>query len=180
MAEPLTERPVLRLAEGAGPRLTLVGGLCLVQIVARRGQAAAAAARLETALPERPGTAGRIEGGRIFCLRPADWLLVLEDPAGRRGAFAGELRQRLAGIAAVIDQSHGRVAFQLAGQGARALLQKGLDLDMHESVFPPGAVAQAGLFGIAVLLHCREPQDFELFVARSYAADLMHHLEAGR
>lgn len=180
MVERLTEQPVLTLAEGGEPRLSLVGGLSLAQIIARRGQAGALASLLGMALPERPNTAGTIEGGRIFCLRPNDWLLVQDDAAGRRGTFALELRRRLAGVAAVIDQSHGRVAVHLAGQGARALLQKGLDLDMHESVFPPGAIAQAGLFGIAVLLHCRGPEDFELFVARSYAADLVHHLEASR
>jgi len=179
VAERLREQPALSLAEGGEPRLSLAGQLSLVQIIARRGRAADLTPRLGMALPERPNTAGTVEGGRIFCLRPNDWLLVKDDAAGRRGALAQDLRRRLAGIAAVIDQSHGRVALRLAGGHARALLQKGLDLDMHDSVFPPGAVAQAGLFGIAVLLHCRGPEDFELFVARSLAADLVHHLDAG-
>jgi len=179
VVERLKEQPVLTLAEGGALRLSLLGGLSLAQIIARRGQAGTVASLLGMTLPERPNTAGRIEGRRIFCLRPNDWLLVQDDAAGRRGTLALELGRRLAGVAAVIDQSHGRVAVQFAGQGARALLQKGLDLDMHDFVFPPGAMAQAGLFGIAVLLHCRGLEVFELFVARSYAADLVHHLQAG-
>jgi heterotetrameric sarcosine oxidase gamma subunit len=108
----------------------------------------------------------------VFCLRPRDWLIVTLDAEGRKGGVAVEARRRLAGLAAAIDQSHGRVVLRLDGKGARALLQMGCNLDLDASVFPPGAMAQTGLDGMALMVHCLEADRFDLYVARSFAASL--------
>lgn len=178
MVDALREEPALRLAgeEAAGLLLVERQGLCLTQVIARRGQLQAVAAALAMPLPERPSTTTALADGDALCLRPNDWLLVRHDPKGRRGGFALQLRAKLEGIAAVIDQSHGRVALGLEGEGARDALQKGLDLDMADSVFPDGAMAQAGLGGIAVTVLRRAAERFDVLAGRSFAADLAHHL----
>ncbi len=182
MAEPLQERPAVAASSGiegarGGPRVGLRQGLCLVQVIARRGREGDVGRVLGLPLPDRPNATTSDGDIIVFCLRPRDWLIVTLDPDGRRGAVAVEARRRLDGIAAAIDQSHGRVVLQLAGEGARALLQQGCNLDLEPAAFPPGAMAQAGIAGIAVLLHGVEREVFDLYVARSYAAGLARWLE---
>ncbi len=191
MAETLIDRPALVAtrpvaAGGSGVRLHERAGLCLLQVIARPGQTRETGRVLGLDLPDEPNTTKTVEAIQIFCLRPRDWLIVMEDPEGRAGAVAVEARARLAGHAAAIDQSHGRVVLGLAGEGSRDLLQQGLNVDLHPSEFPAGSLAQTGLAGIAVMVHCTSAECFDLYVARSFAASLaawlVHHgatLEAG-
>ena len=184
MAEPLKDHAALLAAETVatgkgGPRLWERRGLCLVQVIARPGHERETARVLGLELPEEPNTTGRLDAIRILCLRPRDWLIVTEDPEGRQGGVAVEARRRLAEHAAAIDQSHGRVVLRLTGEGARNLLQKGLDLDLHPTVFPAGAMAQTGLNGVALLVHSLAGDSFDLYGARSFAGSvadwLVHH-----
>ncbi len=177
MAEPLEERPALAAAAGSsagtGPAVVERTDRCLIQVVARRGQEAATARALGLELPSRPNSTGTDGDIVTFCLRPRDWLIVTADPAGRRGGVAVEARKRLQGIAAAIDQSHGRVVLELAGSGSRALLQQGCNLDLDPAVFQQGGMAQTGIAGIVVLLHCTGEDRFDLYVARSYTPALV-------
>ena len=184
MADTLTERPALRATRpvatgGSGVRLHERAGLCLVQVIARPGQQRETGRILGLDLPDQPNTSKAVEAIQILCLRPRDWLIVMDDPEGRAGGVAVEARARLAGRAAAIDQSHSRVVLRLAGEGARDLLQRGLNVDLHPSDFPPGSLAQTGLAGIAVMVHCTSAECFDLYVARSFAASLaewlVHH-----
>ena len=182
MVEALRDRPALAApapprAGGTGPRLVERPGLCLTQIIARPGKEHEAGRVFGLALPRRPNITASDGDITIFCLRPRDWLIATLDVEGRKGGVAVEARKRLAGIAAAIDQSHGRVTLRLAGEGACALLQQGCNLDLDWAAFPSGAMAQTGINGIALLLHCLEPERFDLYVARSFASDLVRWLE---
>jgi sarcosine oxidase subunit gamma len=163
----------------AGPRLHERRNLCLVQVIARAGHERETARAIGLDLPDRPNTATLIEGVQIFCQRPRDWLIVTEDAQGRTGSIAAEARGRLAAHAAAIDQSHGRVVLRLEGEGARGLLQKGLNVDLHPRAFVEQAMAQTGLAGIALMVHQVSADGFDLYVARSFAASLgdwlVHH-----
>lgn len=186
MADSLTDRPALATTRPAATgtrkhavRLHERHGLCLLQVIARPGHERETGRILGLDLPGEPNTGKTVDAIRVFCLRPADWLIVMDDAPGRAGGVAVEARGRLAGHAAAIDQSHGRVVLELSGDGARALLQKGLNVDLHPSEFPEGSLAQAGLGGIAVMVHAVTASSFELYVARSFAASLadwlVHH-----
>jgi sarcosine oxidase subunit gamma len=182
VAEPLREQPALApggpsVTAENGPVLSLRPDLCLIQVIARPGQAAEVGRRLGLTLPERPNTIATDGDIVVFCLRPRDWLVATLDAEGRKGGVAVEARRRLDGIAAAIDQSHGRVVLRLEGEGASALLQHGCNLDLDPGTFRPGAMAQTGLAGFAVLLHRIEAERFDLYVARSYAASLRRWLE---
>ena len=192
MADTLTDRPALLATRPAvtgrtGPRLHERQGLCLVQVIARPGQERETGRILGLDLPDAPNTSKTVEAIQILCLRPRDWLIVMDDPEGRTGGVAVEARKRLAGRAFAIDQSHGRVVLRLEGEGARNLLQKGLNVDLHPTEFPATSLAQTGLAGIAVMVHSLTPATFDLYVARSFAASLaawlVHHgarLQAGK
>ena len=179
----LRERPgILRPATTAeAPRCRVAErvGLCLTQLIARRGQERALAGILGQRLPERPNTAMALGDGTAIALRPRDWLLARHDPVGRRGGFAVDLRHRLDGIALVIDQSHGRVVLRLRGQASGAVVQKAIDL--HPGAFGPGAAAQTGIAGMAVLVHAVADETFDLYGNRSFAESVVDWLlEAGR
>ena len=182
MAEPLRERPALPVtpaaaAGDAGPHLFARANLCLTQVIARPGKDWQVGRVLGLALPPRPNTTATDGDIVVFCLRPRDWLIVTLDAEGRKGGVAVEARKRLAGLAAAIDQSHGRVVLRLDGKGARALLQTGCNFDLDGTVFTPGAMAQTGINGIAIMLHCLDADRFDLYVARSFAASLVRWLE---
>lgn len=177
MAEPLIEQPALARSSGrprnAGPiRCHERQGLCLTQVIARPGKTRDVAGVMGLDLPEQPSTT-RTDGEIVvYCLRPRDWLILRPDGEGRRGGMAVEARRRLAGLAAAIDQSHGQVVLRLTGEGARALLQTGVAVDLDAAVFPAGAMAQTAINGIAVLIHAIHSDSFDLVVARSFASDL--------
>jgi heterotetrameric sarcosine oxidase gamma subunit len=181
VAEPLRERPALSLAPApaagaAGPHLHERASLCLTQVIVRPGKDWQVGRLLGLALPMRPNTTSTDGDIVVFCLRPRDWLIVTLDAEGRKGGVALEARKRLGSLAAAIDQSHGRVVLRLDGKGARALLQMGCNLDLDGTIFPPGAMAQTGLDGIALMVHCLDAERFDLYVARSYAAGLARWL----
>lgn len=177
MAEPLTEQPVLVHPAGRAAAPGLVRcherqGLCLTQVIARTGTKREVARILGLRLPERPGTTEADGEIVVYCLRPRDWLIVSPDEDGRRGGTAQEARRRLAGLAAAIDQSHGRVVLRLTGEGVRMLLQGGVAVDLDPAVFAPGAMAQTAINGIAVLIHAIDAETFDLQVARSFTPDV--------
>lgn len=182
MAEPLREHPALEVAAPTATGRTGVRcherrGLCHTQIIARTGRRQAVAGVLGLELPATPNTVAGVGDIVVLCLRPDDWLITTLDDEGRRGGIAVEARRRLAGVAAAVDQSHGRVVLRLEGEGTRALLQHGCNIDLDAAAFPAGAMAQTGINGIAVLLHAVAAERFDLHVARSFAASLVRWLD---
>ena len=170
---------VLVGARHAGPDAPVViaerRGLSLVQVIARRAEAQAAAERL--GLDPAPGLASAIEAGTALWLAPGAWMVVAEGL--EEGALYRSLRDQLQGLAAVIDQSHGRAALRLAGASARDVLAKGCRLDLHPREFTPGRCAQTSIAQIGVLLHqCDERPTYDLYVFAGYALDFLEWLTA--
>jgi heterotetrameric sarcosine oxidase gamma subunit len=171
---PLAE--ALRDARGAGPTddpgvvIAERHGLTLVQVMARRGKEQAVAERL--GLDPAPGLASAIDAGAALWLAPGAWMVVAEGL--EEGAFYQDLRARLREVAAVVDQSHGRVVLRLSGVRARDVLAKGCRLDLHSRVFRPGTCAQTVIAQVGVLLHqLDEAPTYDLYVSAGYAADFL-------
>jgi len=116
-------------------------------------------------LPRKPNTVARLNDAAVFWLGPRSWLVLGNAPGIDGGA--------------VFDVSASRVAFTIAGADAATLLAKHCPLDFHHSQFAPGSCAQS-LFGqVSALYYRHEARDaFTLFVARSFARDVAHHLRA--
>jgi methylglutamate dehydrogenase subunit D len=164
--------------DGPGVVLRLRRPLSIVAIIARRGKTEALAAALRQGsgleLPG-PGLSSGKDGRALRWAGPEQWLALAE---GAEGALYQELAAALADLAAVFDQSHGRVAIVIAGRKARAVLAKGTAVDLHPSRFRPGQVAMTQMAHVGVHLTQTRPDVFELLVFRSFAESLFEFLTA--
>lgn len=154
----------------AGGEAVRIGrrGCDLVQVLARRGRDADLARFINESmglsLPPMGHAAG-VAGIAALAIQPQGWLFQ---------ASPGGLAARLVGIcgatAAVVDQSHGRCVFTLAGAQSRAVLARLCRIDLHPRAFGPGQVAATLLAGLSGVLHqVDDGPGYELIVASSYA-----------
>lgn len=143
----------------------------LVQVMARRDNAAALAEALQTVfsltLPP-PGRAASAGALRALWMQPQGWLI--QAPADADAGLLEGLARACVGMASVVDQSDGRAVFSLAGGQARGVLARLCRLDLHPRVFAVGQVAATPLGGLAALLHqTGAGPEYQLIVAASYA-----------
>ncbi|GJD52800.1 hypothetical protein OPKNFCMD_5567 [Methylobacterium crusticola] len=158
-------------------------GLGLATVTARRGRGGdlAEVLRASRGLVLRPGpTVSRAGDLALVGTGPETWFAV---GAGGGWRFSRALAATLAGLAAVADQSSGYGVLRLSGPAVRAVLAKGVPVDLHPSAFAAGdaAVTLAGHVGI-VLWRAEDRADgeeaFDVAVFRSYAESFRHWLFA--
>jgi methylglutamate dehydrogenase subunit D len=138
----------------------------ILSLAAFKGQTAALNQALGADLPLTPR---RITAPDITYLwsGPNTWLAI--------GPGASALNQKIAGLAAVTDQSDGLSLFGIAGPFARIILGKLVPIDLHESAFPPEGVALTLAAHIGIRLW-REEDSLVLGCFRSFAGSLYHAL----
>lgn len=126
---------------------------------------------------ELPYHAARVAGVGITFVwaGPNQWLAVAERENGRD--LEAELKEQLAGIASVVDQSDGRVVVRISGPRARDVLAKGVPIDLHPRAFKPGdvAITHASHIGI-ILWQTDDAPTYEAALFRSYADSFAHWL----
>jgi sarcosine oxidase subunit gamma len=127
--------------------------LSIVTVIARAGQGAATAAAL---------------AGHEAQWAGPDQYFVLAEGRGE-GALYRDLKAKLAGLASVSDQSHGRVIIRLAGPKARAVLAKGTPVDLHPDEFPVGKSALTQMAHVGVHLTRVAADAYDLSVFRGFA-----------
>jgi sarcosine oxidase subunit gamma len=155
-------------------------GAGLATITARKGQRAALLERSRSAfgveLPVRPRHA-EARGAAFIWQGPDQWLVRITPlpPSGMDALLV----PALAGLASVVDQSHGRTLLRVSGPRARAALAKGVAIDLHPRAFMPGyaAVTSAAHIGVH-LWQVDDAPTYELAVARSLARSFWHWLAA--
>ena len=152
-----------------GLRVHELTDVALASVLARRGQANAVATAAERSfgctVPDRP----RAELGHdtaFLWTGPAQWLAVAE-PA------TTDLESRLvgpfAGVAAVFDQSGGRVMLELEGPRVRDVLAKGFSIDLDPRVFTTGHVAATLVSHLHVQLwQVDDAPRYRILVVRTY------------
>jgi sarcosine oxidase subunit gamma len=162
----------------AGVSLALPGGLALVSVMLRKGQGEALDRRVREAygleLPHRPRR--EAAGGIAFAWAgPGHWLVLEEGTLGH--ALERRLRDELAGLASVSDQSDARTLIRVGGPRARDALAKGVMIDLHPRAFGPGdmAVTAVGHVGVQFWQIDGAPT-YEFAVGRSFAADFWRWL----
>ena len=174
MAEPARAAAFTRLAAHAGPDPLAIAecrARALITIggpVANPGFVSAVRAAVGAELPREPGGVVAAGHGWTIWLGPAEWLYVAP---GRDGwTLERDLVRALGPVGGqAVDVGHGRAVLRLAGAPVRAVLAKGCPVDVSSGALPAGRAVQS-LFGkIGVLLHARERDAVELYVARSYA-----------
>lgn len=145
-------------------------GFAAVSILAQKGQAVATAAVLsEHFAATVTDSPRRVASGSLSIsgIAPGQWLLIERQASLSTTA---DLRAKLVGLAAVVDQSGGRLVIELSGNQVRSTLAKGIPVDLDASVFKPGDVAQtmAAHIGVQVAL-MTEQTAFEIITAASTA-----------
>ncbi len=119
-------------------------------------------------LPLTPNTT--TDGGDLMAiwLGPDEWLLLAEHQ--QPDPLVGDLQTALAGrFASVIDTGAGQTVIRLSGPSTLDVLARGCALDLHPSVFPPGACAQTLLARAqALLIAVDDTPTFDLIVRRSF------------
>ncbi len=102
-------------------------------------------------------------------------LLICADDAG----LGPKLAARFTTDQAVVSElGHSRTLIRLEGPETRALLSRGLPVDLDPSVFPRGAFAQSAIHHIWLLIHNVSPDDrhgvFDIYVPRAFAVSFWH------
>ncbi|WP_158008249.1 sarcosine oxidase subunit gamma [Methyloceanibacter methanicus] len=139
----------------------------LATIAARKGHEADLTAAVKAAygavLPSGPGSAVG-PGVRFIGIGPGQWFAVSETLANE--ALADDLAERLKGLASVADHSSGRAIIRLEGPEVRAVLAKGLALDLDPRVFGDGAAATSTIGHMGALLW-RDGEAYDIALFRS-------------
>jgi heterotetrameric sarcosine oxidase gamma subunit len=158
----------------AGLRICERGQLALVNVLARKGQAAALAALVKNAYGIELPTTPRMVGGPMpdgrslsfIWAGPDQWLGYAEAAPD----LEGELVMALCRRAMIADQSDGRCVIRISGPKAREVLAKGFALDLDSRVFRPGDVALTMAAHMNVQLwQLDETPSYEIAMFRSLA-----------
>ncbi|MCP1845669.1 heterotetrameric sarcosine oxidase gamma subunit [Bradyrhizobium sp. USDA 4524] len=179
MADPvLSPRPALldidRSQPGAGVTICELRGLGLATMQTRKGQHTLLRDRVrQHFLLELPNGPAIARAGEIAFvgIGPHYWL-AMGDGAGP--LFAMSLKQIVASLASVSDQSGGYAIFRVGGPAIRDVLAKGFQVDLHPRTFEIGAAATTIVAHIgASIWRCEDKADgsacFEIALFRSLA-----------
>jgi methylglutamate dehydrogenase subunit D len=152
-------------------------GMRSASLIARRGQAQrasdAALAAFGAALPATPrAVTGR--GVTFIWTGPAQWLA--EAPVAVEDIEA-QLASAFGGLVSVTEQSDSRVVLELGGPKVRAVLAKGLPIDLHPQRFASGDVAVTAVAHISVQLRqLTDEPSYRVAVVRSFFGSFWHWL----
>ncbi len=182
---PLHGTPPVRTKSSSGETRGVVvrerpWGLAL-QVIARRGKVEAAAQALHAAIGVEAPTAPRhvpVADAAILWSGPGQWLVLAD--ASRAGTVSSRIETAATGVAALIDQSDGRIQLGMSGPRTRDALAKLVGIDVDPRVFPVGAAAMTVIAHIPVHIW-RAPDSeghpvFEIVGPRSFAGSLWHHI----
>ena len=151
-----------------GVRVSPREGLHLATIIGHRARSAELDRLLFEALgaePPKTAQVARASDGDLIWSGPEQWLL-----ASPSAELMRQIAARLAGVAAVSDQSDARAVLRLWGPQIRNVLAKGCLIDLHPRVFRPGDVALTAIAHIGVQLwQLDDGPTYELAVFRSMA-----------
>jgi sarcosine oxidase subunit gamma len=141
------------------------------------GGAAVAAVVGIDGLPTIPSTAVNGPDTTVIWFGPDEWLVTSATRAGED--LEAQLRAAVADHdGAAVDVSAQRTTLRLRGAHARDVLAKGCSLDLHPSVFGPGAAAQTmlGLAGVVLIPVDDSGTDYRILVRSSFARHLAEWL----
>jgi sarcosine oxidase subunit gamma len=169
-----------REGDEAGIAIEERTGLGLATVAARKGEAEALKQAVASAYGiELPDRSRAVHGPSVSFVGygPGQWLAVSETFAGER--LARELGMRLRGLASISDQSGGRTVLRISGPRARAVLAKGLPIDLHPRAFEPGSAATStiSLMGVQIW-QVDDAPSYDLAIFRSVSASFWHWLTA--
>jgi len=148
--------------------------LAIATMTARRGKErdikSAIAAAYGIDLPDGPRVSRRA-GVSFAGIGVQQWMAAAETPASTE--FVRHLRERVAGLASVANQSDGRVVLRLHGGRVREVLAKGVPVDLHPRSFRTGDIASTVIAYVGVQIEQLDDRPtFQLMAFRSLAGSL--------
>jgi methylglutamate dehydrogenase subunit D len=147
-----------------GSEITILRAVTTVLVIARRRKKR----QLEEAVVGLKGMDVRWAGPDQF------FVMAVGVPDGEVEKL---VRKKVGDVASVVDQSHGRVVFQIAGDKARDILAKGTPVDLRDERFPVGKSALTQIAHIGAHL-TRVGQDaFQVSVFRGFSESFMDWLK---
>ena len=169
-----------REGDEAGVTIEERTGLGLATVAARKGEAEALKRAVTSAYGVELADRSRaVHGPSVSFIGygPGQWLAVSEAFAGE--ALARELGERLRGLASISDQSGGLTVLRVSGPRARAVLAKGLPIDLHPRAFETGSAATStiSLMGVQIW-QVDDAPTYDLAIFRSVSANFWHWLTA--
>ena len=144
------------------------------------GAAAAARALGVDALPTTASTTAISGDVTVIWFGPDEWLVTSTSAAPEE--LEAQLREAVVEHGgAAVDVSAQRTTLRLRGEHARDVLAKGCSIDLHPSVFGPGAAVQTMLGQAAVVLMALgdDGTDYRVLVRSSFARYLAEWLVDG-
>jgi sarcosine oxidase subunit gamma len=157
--------------------------LTLVNVLARKGQAAALAALVRNAYGIELPTSPRVVGGPMpdgrslsfIWAGPDQWLAYAEATSDLENELAMALGKR----AMIVEQSDGRCVLRISGPKAREVLAKGFTLDLDPRVFRTGDVGltMAAHMGVQIW-QTDEVPSYEIATFRSLVGSFWSWLTA--
>lgn len=144
--------------------------------VAARSPAFAQAVKTAYGIDLPDGSKRVVANGFVFLgTGPRTWLAIRAGGA----PLAVELRQSFGTSAAVADQSDGYGVLRIAGSKVRALLEKGMPIDLHPLAFAQDDVAATTCGHISLVLwRVDTDSTFEVALFRSLCGSFWHWLAA--
>lgn len=147
---------VLKISERPGFTLTQVAGL------SPDFEARLAAV---VGMPPEKVQQAQVNGAHtLFRIGPAQFWIV--------GPETDDAPSRLEGQCAVTPLSSSRVRIALEGAPAREVLARLIPVDLHPSVFTPGAVALTGIHHTPATVHCTGENSFDIYAMRTFAENV--------
>jgi methylglutamate dehydrogenase subunit D len=152
--------------------------LALATLIARRNETQNLRRAITTlfglTLPEGPHVATK-NGISFAGIGIGKWLAAAEGPAAV--GYVSRLREYLAALALISDQSDGRVVLRLSGERVREVLAKGIPLDLHPRKFKTGDIASTMISQMGVQIQQLDDRPtFQLMAFRSFAGSLLSWL----
>ena len=120
-------------------------------------------------LPLTPNTTTAADDLTAIWLGPDEWLLLTDHQSD---ALIADLQAALAGhVASVVDIGAGQTVIRLSGPSTLDVLARSCALDLHPTVFPPGACAQTLLARAqALLIAVDDTPTIDIIIRRSFAS----------
>lgn len=104
---------------------------------------------------------------RSLWFGPDRWLLVSSTTSAE--SLIKECEKSLGNVLhSAVDNSAGLAVFRIAGPGARDLVAAGCGLDIRPEKFPAGNCCRTRLAQIAAIIAAEGPEQFDIYVDRSY------------
>jgi sarcosine oxidase subunit gamma len=157
-----------------------LSGLGLATVASRQGQdAALKSAVLQAYGVQLPESSRVAQGSAVSFIGYGLGQRLAVSESLAHEALAGDLSQRLAGLASISDQSGGRTVLRVSGPRARDVLAKGLPVDLDPRAFPLGSAAASVIGHMCVQLwQVDDTRSYDIAVFRSLSQSFWRWLTA--